>query len=87
MAKSRNYSSSRLDATHRKDTAILIGINLTLKRRLETARQSPLLSETLREQVEPALCGVRPRRWLARLHKQKLSILDFRQGTGTAMRN
>ncbi|MEH1855203.1 MAG: hypothetical protein V7L11_26860 [Nostoc sp.] len=32
----------------------LIGINLTLERRLETARQSPLLSETLREQVEPA---------------------------------
>ncbi|WP_375515261.1 hypothetical protein [uncultured Nostoc sp.] len=76
-----------MDATRGRGTAILIGINLTLKRRLETARQSPLLSETLREQVEPALCGVRPRRWLARLHKQKLPILDSRQGTSTAMRN
>ncbi|MHC0067138.1 hypothetical protein ACWATR_30230 [Nostoc sp. UIC 10890] len=43
-----------MDATHGIDTAMLIGINLTLERRLETARQSPLLSETLREQVEPA---------------------------------
>ncbi|MBD2414645.1 hypothetical protein H6H01_28800 [Nostoc calcicola FACHB-3891] len=50
-----------MDATHGIDTAILIGINLTLKRRLETARQSPLLSETLREQVEPGACGVPPR--------------------------
>ncbi|QFS49777.1 hypothetical protein GXM_07271 [Nostoc sphaeroides CCNUC1] len=38
-----------MDATHGIDTAMLIGINLTLERRLETARQSPLLSETLRE--------------------------------------
>ncbi|WP_414571627.1 hypothetical protein [Nostoc sp. CCY 9925] len=49
-----------MDATHGIDTAMLIGINLTLKRRLETARQSPLLSETLREQVDPAACGGSP---------------------------
>lgn len=74
---------------------MLIGINLTLKRRLETARQSPLLSETLREQVEPVACGGSPVRTgvgnsptaLARLHKQKLPILDSRQGTSTARRN
>ncbi|MEH1791421.1 hypothetical protein [Nostoc sp.] len=47
-----------MDATHRRDTAILIGINLTLKRQLETARQSPQVEPTNRLPGKAPLCGL-----------------------------